>query len=179
MVFGGWHCISCFWVCDCILNVFDGWHWILLCNYCFWRVTLGTHHSIYNTMSPSKNNNYKIEFSVIHQKHLIYSRTPKKHEIHCHPPKTIKYTLTGTHHSIYNTMSPSKNNNYKIEFSVIHQKHLIYSRTPKSISCFWVCDCILNVFDGWHWILLCNYCFWRVTLYCILNGVCPPKTIIT
>ena len=82
-------------------------------------------------MSPSKNNNYKIEFRVIHQKHLIYSRTPKKHEIHCHPPKTIKYTLTGTHHSIYNTMSPSKNNNYKIEFSVIHQKHLIYSRTPK------------------------------------------------
>ena len=40
MVFGGWQCISCFWVCDCILNVFDGYHWILWCNYCFWRVTL-------------------------------------------------------------------------------------------------------------------------------------------
>ena len=91
----------------------------------------GTHHSIYNTMSPSKNNNYIIEFSVHPSKTFNIQSHTQKHEIHYHPPKTIKYTLTGTHHSIYNTMSPSKNNNYKTEFSVIHQKHLIYSRTPK------------------------------------------------
>lgn len=54
MVFGGWHCISCFLVCDCILNVFDGWRWIplfygvYLCNYCFWWVTL---YSIFNGVS--------------------------------------------------------------------------------------------------------------------------------
>ena len=92
----------------------------------------GTHHSIYNTISPSKNNNYTIEFNGIHQKLLIQSRT-QKHEMHCHPPKTIKYTLTGTHHSIYNTLSPSKNDNYTIEFNGIHQKHLIYSCTPKNM----------------------------------------------
>ena len=82
-------------------------------------------------MSPAKNNNYTIEFNGIHQKYLIYSCTPKNMKYNVTHQKTIKYTLTSTHHSIYNTMSPSKDNNYKIEFSVIHQKHLIYSRTPK------------------------------------------------
>ena len=69
----------------------------------------GTHHSIYNTMSPSKNNNYIIEFSVHPSKTFNIQSHTQKHEIHCHPPKTIKYTLTGTHHSIYNTLSPTKN----------------------------------------------------------------------
>ena len=59
-------------------------------------------------MSPAKSNNYTIEFSGIHQKHLIYSCTPRNMKYNVTHQKIIKYTLTGTHHSIYNTMSPTK-----------------------------------------------------------------------
>jgi hypothetical protein len=124
-----------FWVCDCILNIFDGCHWILWCNYCFWKVTM---YCILNGVCRSVS---------------------------------IKYTLTGTHHSIYNTMSPSKSNNYKIEFSVIHQKHLIYSRTPKNMKYNVTHQKPLNTHWPAHTIQYTIQCH-PVTLYCILNGVC-------